>query len=165
VDKKKKTILVSACLLGAHVNYCGGHKNNLAVRALAEKVILIPICPEQLGGLATPRPAAEITGGTGKDVWRGTARVLTVAGEDRTEAFKRGAREVWLLAGVLGAQAALLKARSPSCGHGEVYDGTFSGVKINGDGITAAFLLSKKLPVFSEDELAHCEKWLSTGES
>lgn len=165
MEKKKKTILVSACLLGAHVNYCGGHKNNLAIRALAEKVILIPICPEQLGGLATPRPAAEITGGTGKDVWRGTARVLTVAGEDRTEAFKRGAREVWLLAGVLGAQAALLKARSPSCGHGEVYDGTFSGVKIDGDGVTAAFLHGQNLPVFSEDELAQCEKWLSTGES
>jgi len=165
VDKKKKTILVSACLLGAHVNYCGGHNNHLAVRALAEKVTLIPICPEQLGGLATPRPAAEITGGTGKDVWSGTAHVVTVAGEDRTAAFKRGAREVWLLAGVLGAQAALLKARSPSCGHGEIYDGTFRGVKIDGDGITAAFLLGHNFPVFSEDELAQCEKWLSTGES
>ena len=165
MDKKKRVILVSACLLGAHVKYCGGHNHHAAVSALKEKAILIPICPEQLGGLATPRPAAEIKGGSGEDVWNGTARVLTVTGEDRTEAFKHGARETWLLAETLGAQAALLKARSPSCGHGEVYDGTFSGVKINGDGITAAFLLSKKLPVFSEDELAHCEKWLSTGES
>lgn len=133
--------------------------------ALRESALFIPVCPEQLGGLSTPRPAAEISGGTGDDVWNGTARVMTAAGDDRTEPFKNGAEQTWLLAQALGADGALLKARSPSCGCKEIYNGTFQGVTTAGSGVTASFLLSQGLPVFTEDDLTACIQWLRTGES
>ena len=159
----KKTVLVSACLLGICVKYNGGHNYHQDVAALADSVVFIPVCPEQLGGLPTPRPPAEISGGSGSDVCAGLARVITPDGEDRTEAFVRGAQETWKIAKATGASGAILKARSPSCGYKEIYDGSFSGTKSMGNGVTVAFLQSQGMPVFTEENLVELQKWLQTG--
>jgi uncharacterized protein YbbK (DUF523 family) len=101
------------------------------------------VCPEQLGGLPTPRPPAERLGG----------RVLSNDGTDVTNAFVRGAEQTLLLARTLGCQTAILKARSPSCGHGRIYDGAFSGTLIPGSGVTAELLTNNGIRVLTEDEL------------
>lgn len=98
-----------------------------------------PVCPECLGGLPTPRTACELTG-TGQQVLDGNARVLDCNGEDRTAAFLNGANKTLEIARSRGASVAVLKGRSPSCGCGAVYDGTFSGRLVPGDGVTAALL-------------------------
>jgi uncharacterized protein YbbK (DUF523 family) len=160
-----KVILVSACLLGLKTKYDGSHNCRPEVLALREQAQLIPICPEQLGGLTTPRPAAEIQGGDGHAVLKGGAEVRTAAGEHCTAAFQRGARETWQLAQVLAAEGALLKARSPSCGSGYIYNGLFSGHTKAGDGVTAALLKSKGLAVFTEEELKQFKQWLTMRDS
>lgn len=147
-------ILVSACLLGCACRYDGGAKPCAAVRALAAKHTLIPVCPEIYGGLPTPRTPCEIVGD----------RVLSKDGADRTDAYRRGASEVLRLAGALGCRAALLKARSPACGSGEVYDGSFSGTLTAGDGVAAAALSAAGIAVFGEDRLPDLENWLKTVE-
>lgn len=147
-------LLVSACLLGCACRHDGGAKPHAAVCALAEKHTLIPICPEQLGGLPTPRPPCEITDG----------RVLTADGIDRTEAYRRGAAEAVRLAGLCGCRAALLKARSPACGSGRVYDGSFSGRLTAGDGIAAAALRENGIAVFDEDATDALVAWIETQE-
>lgn len=151
---RKITLLVSACLLGRPTKYNGGDNFCPWVGALRERAILVPVCPEQLGGLPTPRSPAEITGGDGYDVLAGRAQVVTVAGLVVTDAYLRGAVEAGRLAATMGATAALLKARSPSCGNRQVYDGSFSGQLRNGPGVTAAQLLAGGLPVFHEEEQA-----------
>lgn len=138
---EKKSILVSACLLGACCRYDGKGQKNEAVAALAERYHLIPVCPEQLGGLPTPRTPAERKG----------ERVITKDGRDVTEEYRRGAQEALKLARLFGCEAAVLKARSPSCGSGEIYDGTFSGKKCAGNGVCAQLLLENGLRVFSEE--------------
>jgi uncharacterized protein YbbK (DUF523 family) len=153
-------ILVSACLLGLNTKYDGGHSLNEKVCSLSNLVPLVPVCPEQLGGLATPRPRAEIQGGDGYDVLSGRAHVLTDTGTDSTEAFLRGARETVKLASAVSAEAALLKARSPSCGNCRIFDGSFSGATHDGAGVTAALLLQNGIPVFSEEQLESLEKFL-----
>lgn len=110
------------------------------------------VCPEVDGGLATPRPAAEIVGGDGHDVLDGLARVLTIDGEDVTDAFVRGADIAVRAAVEAGAKRAVLKARSPSCGCGRTYDGTFSGVLRTGDGVTAAALRRSGIHVVTEED-------------
>ncbi len=106
--------LVSACLLGLRTRYDGASK---AVPWLERKAKhLVPVCPEQLGGLPTPRPPAEIVGGDGLAVLEGQARVINAQGEDVTSAFVRGAEEVLRLAKLLKPTGIILKARSPSCG-------------------------------------------------
>ena len=147
-------ILVSACLLGCACRYDGGSKPCAAVRALAARHTLIPVCPEIYGGLPTPRTPCEIVGG----------RVLARDGADRTDAYRRGASEALRLAGALGCRAALLKARSPACGSGEVYDGSFSGTLTAGDGVAAAALSAAGIAVFGEDRLPDLENWLKTVE-
>ena len=132
--------LVSACLAGVPCRYDGGAKPDPAiVRAVAEGRAL-PACAEVAGGLPTPRPPAEIRGGDGADVLRGTARVVTEQGADVTagvadEAVARGVR------------AAVLQPRSPSCGCGRVYDGSFSGGLVDGDGVLAAALRARGIGV------------------
>ena len=133
-------ILISACLLGCRCRYDGGSKPHPAAAALAERHQLVPICPEQLGGLPTPRPPAERIGD----------RVVTKSGTDVTEQYRRGAEEALLLCELTGCQAAVLKERSPSCGCGEIYDGTFSGTLTVGDGVTAAVLKKAGIPVYGE---------------
>lgn len=147
-------ILVSACLLGCACRYDGGSKPCAAVRALAARHTLIPVCPEIYGGLPTPRTPCEIVG----------SRVLSKDGADRTDAYRRGASEALRLAGALGCRAALLKARSPACGSGEVYDGSFSGTLTAGDGVAAAALRAAGIAVFGEDRLPDLENWLKTVE-
>jgi uncharacterized protein YbbK (DUF523 family) len=110
---------------------------------LLKSETLIPICPEQLGGLPTPREPAEIRG----------ERVVTRSGKDVTENFKRGAKEVLKIAKLYGIKEAIMKQRSPSCGCGEIYDGTFSGKTIKGDGVTTTLLKKNGIKVISEKEL------------
>ncbi len=153
-------LLVSACLLGLKTKYNGGHNYFPEILALGKEVPLVPCCPEQLGGLATPRPAAEIQGGCGIDVLAGRAKVCTLSGEDRTEAFLRGARETLLLANTLGIKGALLKARSPSCGNEQIYDGSFSGQTKDGAGVATALLQEKGVHVFNEEQLSELNKFL-----
>lgn len=133
-------LLVSACLAGRPCRYDGRAKPDAAIIALVEKGEAIPVCAEVMGGLSTPRPPAEITGGSGRDVLEGTARVLTAAGEDITAEFVAGAQEVAKIARELGAREAILQDRSPSCGCTQIYDGTHSGHQIAGEGVLAAVL-------------------------
>ena len=136
-------ILVSACLLGVRCRYDGASKLNETVLRLREHQTLIPVCPEQLGGLATPRPPAERQG----------AAVRTQSGVDVTEQYRKGAEEALRLCRLYGCEAAVLKERSPSCGSGAVYDGSFSGVLTTGDGVTAELLAAHGIPVYGESRL------------
>lgn len=133
-------VLVSACLAGVRCRYDGGACPDPAVVDLVRRGRALPVCPEQLGGLPTPRRPAEIRGGAGADVLEGRARVVTASGADVTDAFLRGAEETLRLARLSGAEGAILKARSPSCGVGAVYDGSFTGRLRPGDGVAAALL-------------------------
>lgn len=135
-------VLVSACLLGCPCRYDGAGRADARVLALVKTHRLIPVCPEQLGGLPTPRPPAERVG----------ERVLASDGTDVTPAFARGAEETLRLARLLGCTAAILKARSPSCGNGQIYDGTFSGRLVSGSGVTAALLLQNGIAVRTEED-------------
>jgi uncharacterized protein YbbK (DUF523 family) len=123
------------------------------VQQLAEGARLVPVCPEVVGGLGTPRDAAEIVDGDGAAVLDGTARVMTAEGDDVTAAYRRGAAAAVDLARAVGATRAVLKARSPSCGAGAVYDGTFSRTQRAGSGVTAAALRSAGIDVVSDEEL------------
>ena len=136
-------LLISACLLGTCCRYDGASKTHPQVRALAEKHALIPVCPEQLGGLATPRPPAERQG----------AFVRTKEGIDVTEQYRRGAEEVLRLCRMLDCEAAVLKERSPSCGCGQIYDGTFTGTLVQGNGVAAELLRAQGLPVYGESQI------------
>lgn len=126
----KEKLLVSACLLGENCKYSGGNNYSPAVAALAEQYELVPVCPEQLGGLPTPRVPAERVGG----------RVVNREGADVTEAFRLGAEKALEIALAHGIRRAVLQERSPSCGCETVYDGTFSGKLIPGQGVTAQLL-------------------------
>ena len=137
-------ILISACLLGAACRYDGGSNPVLSVEALMGRCQLVPVCPEQLGGLPTPRPPAERRGD----------RVMTRDGGDVTAQYRRGAEEALRLCRLLGCEAALLKERSPSCGSGMVYDGTFTGVLTAGEGVTAELLRAQGSPVYGESRVA-----------
>lgn len=147
-------ILVSRCLLGHRVRYDGGASGPFDQLAhwLAEGRV-VALCPEVAGGLPTPRAAAEIPGGQGGEVLDGQARVMTTEGEDVSEAFLSGARQALALVEKHGIRVAVLKANSPSCGNLLTYDGTFSGVKVDGEGVTAALLKRAGVQVFSELEL------------
>lgn len=137
---ERQLIIVSACLAGAPCRYDGRAKPDPAIVAAAQRGEVIPLCAEVLGGLYTPRAPAEIVDGDGSDVLAGTARVMTNAGADVSEAFVAGAERVADEAVALGATHAILQDRSPSCGCGQIYDGTFTGELIDGDGVTAAAL-------------------------
>ncbi|MFF8773160.1 DUF523 domain-containing protein [Kitasatospora sp. NPDC015120] len=133
-------VLVSACLAGVPCRYDGRARTARVVEDLVAGGRAVVVCPEGAGGLPTPRPAAEIVGGDGADVLDGRARVVDAAGTDCTEEFTAGARAALAAAEASGARRALLTARSPSCGCGQVYDGTFGGTLRPGDGVTAALL-------------------------
>ncbi|ACM22435.1 MULTISPECIES: DUF523 domain-containing protein [Thermotoga] len=143
-------ILVSACLLGLPTRYDARSKENKKVLKLLEKHIIIPVCPEQLGGLPTPRPRCEILGGHG---WTGNERVVDELGNDRTENFLRGAEITLQIARLLNVDLAILKSKSPSCGKNFVYDGSFSGRLVPGKGVTAFLLEKNGLKVFEENEV------------
>ncbi|WP_434767051.1 DUF523 domain-containing protein [Pseudomonas triticicola] len=148
-------ILVSRCLLGHRVRYDGGASGPFdLLEQWTEEGRVVSLCPEVAGGLPTPRAAAEIPGGQGGEVLDGTAAVITTEGEDVTAQFLEGARQALELVQKHGIRVAVLKANSPSCGNLLTYDGTFSGVKVNGEGVTAALLKRHGVRVFSELELA-----------
>lgn len=139
----KPRMLISACLLGVNCRYngTGGELERLdELMGLAE---LIPVCPEILGGLPTPRPPAERQGG----------RVVNCEGGDVTDAYLKGARESLRLAQTFGAKIALMKERSPSCGAGEIYDGTFTHTRIPGDGTASALLKAHGIDVYGETRI------------
>jgi len=145
-------VLVSACLLGEKVRYNGADaaSGSAILRGWLAEDRVLPFCPEVAGGLGVPRPPAEIQGASGLDVLEGTARVRTRAGEDVTPAFLRGAEGALEAAAAGGARLAVLKEGSPSCGSGFVYDGTFSGARREGRGVTAALLERHGIRVFSD---------------
>lgn len=145
-------VLISACLLGVNCKYNG--KNNLKeeVKKHLKEQNIVPICPEQLGGLSTPRLPAEIKGGNGEDVLKGKAKVINIDGVDVTAEFIKGAYETLKIAKSLGATKAILKARSPSCGYGQIYNGSFKGVLSAGSGVTTALLMQNGIEVCSEED-------------
>lgn len=159
-------ILVSSCLLGLSVRYDGGsHGPFAAVAEWQRQGRVIAVCPEVAGGLPTPRPPAEIAGGKGAEVIAGRLPVLTVTGEDVSDAFIRGAEAALLLVRQHGIRIALLKARSPSCGNLENYDGTFSGTRVAGEGVAAALLRQAGVRVFNESQLAEAQACLAALEA
>ena len=136
-------ILVSACLLGVPCRYDGTGTADARVLALAKKRHIVPVCPEQLGGLPTPRPSAERNG----------TRVLTRDDRDVTAPFQRGAEETLRLSRLFSCRIAILKANSPSCGAGWIYDGSFSRTKIPGDGVMAALLRAHGIRLYTEKDV------------
>ncbi|WP_298185150.1 DUF523 domain-containing protein [uncultured Pseudomonas sp.] len=159
-------ILISRCLLGQRVRYDGGAHGPFALlERWQQEGRVVALCPEVAGGLPTPRAPAEILGGQGAQVLDGLLPVLTVDGEDVTAAFVSGAAQALALVAQHGIRIALLKARSPSCGNQENYDGSFSGTKVAGEGVTAAALRRAGVQVFSEEELAAAEAALGALEA
>jgi uncharacterized protein YbbK (DUF523 family) len=143
--------IVSACLVGINCNYKSENKLNPKIYEDFEKGGLFPVCPEVFGGQPIPRPPAEIRNGTGLDVLEGKAKVINPDGSNVTSYFVKGAFEVLKIAKTIGAKEAILKARSPSCGCGKTYDGTFSGILIKGDGVTTALLKKNGIKVYTEE--------------
>lgn len=139
----KDPLLISACLLGENCKYSGGNNYCAAVEQLRERYELIPVCPEQDGGLPTPRIPSERLGN----------RVVNKAGEDVTHQFRAGATLALETALAKGCTMALLKERSPSCGCGEIYDGSFTGTIVPGDGITAALLKQHHIVILGESRI------------
>lgn len=144
-------ILVSACLLGENCKYSGGNNKNETVIALGEKHTLIPICPECFAQLPIPRPPAEIKDG----------RVFNKLGEDITEQFRDGAEKALYIAEESGCRVAVLKERSPSCGFGTIYDGSFTGRTIRGNGITAQLLYDNGIIILGESQTDKIEDYES----
>lgn len=142
---------ISACLGGVACRYDGGSNEIVALRNLVETGQAIMFCPEVLGGLPTPRTPAEIQGGDGFDVWRNQARVLDKKGNDVTEVFKQGAITAFEKMRELQITELILKERSPSCGSGMIYDGSFSGNRIKGVGVATAYFIQQGIPVYSEE--------------
>ena len=136
-------ILVSACLLGIGCRYDGESREHPEICRLAQSHQLVPVCPEILGGLPTPRPPAQRRGD----------RVVTEMGQDVTAQYRRGAEQALRLARLLGCTGAILKQKSPSCGCGLIYDGSFQGRLIPGDGVCAQLLKEHGIPVCSEENI------------
>lgn len=135
-------VLISACLMGLCTRYDGCSQPQDLSKLAGH--VLIPVCPEQLGGLSTPRPPAEI---------QPDGRVITAQGVDVTGHYQHGAQQALHVYKACGCKAALLKARSPSCGVGQVYDGTFSGTLTSGDGVSVQLLKRQGMAVFTEHEM------------
>lgn len=139
----KEKLLISACLTGENCKYSGGNNHEAAVELLKERYELIPVCPERDGGLPTPRESSERLGD----------KVVSKSGRDVTAQFTRGAGIALDTAREWGCTTALLKERSPSCGCGAIYDGTFTGTIIEGDGVTAELLKQNGIAVLGESRI------------
>ena len=139
----KPPLLISACLLGRNCKYNGGNNYTPLAEALRERYELIPVCPEAFGGLKIPHEPSERVGD----------RVLSKSGADVTAAFQRGAEKTLALALQHGVKKAVLKERSPSCGCGSIYDGTFTGTVVPGNGVAAELLLSHGVVIYGESRI------------
>ncbi len=161
---KMEKILVSACLLGERVRYNGIVKSfeSHVLTSWNHRGWVVAICPEVAGGLPVPRPRSEISGGDGSQVLNGHKKVIHINGQDVTKNFLDGAQKALELAGSLGIRLAILKEGSPSCGSGYIHDGSFSGIKKPGKGVTAALLEKNRIRVFSENEILEAENYLKT---
>lgn len=141
-------ILVSACLMGENCKYNGGNNKNEAVLALAQRHTLVSICPECFAGLTIPRVPSEIRHG----------RVFSRDGEDLTDKFNDGAEKALYVAEESGCQVAILKERSPSCGFGQIYNGSFTGALTRGNGIAADLLYKNGIKIYGESEVDKIEE-------
>jgi len=148
--KQRYKFLVSACLAGIKCTNKGTDKLEKRVKALADKPVAFPICPEVLGGLRIPREDAEIVGGTGKEVLNKKAWVLTISGKDVSDNLIKGAEKALRLARKHGIKKAILKSKSPSCGLGRIYNGTFNKILIKGDGVLVSLLKSNGIKIYTE---------------
>ncbi len=150
--EKERKIGVSACLIGKNCRYDG---RNSLVKEIIETIPLeklVPVCPEELGGLPVPRDYGEIQGGSGEDVLEGRAKVITYKGVDITDKYVKGAYRCLEIFKREGVKFAIFKSKSPSCGIGQIYDGTFSKRLKEGNGVTSALLLKNGIKVIREDE-------------
>jgi len=135
--------IVSACLAGINCSYDGSSRPCSKVIALVKAGKAIPVCPEQLGGLSTPRTEAQCKDG----------RVITIDGDDVTEQFNKGVEEALKVVKIAQCDSAILKVRSPSCGNGKIYDGTFTKTLIDGDGLFAQLLKKEGITIETEEEM------------
>jgi uncharacterized protein YbbK (DUF523 family) len=156
-------IMVSSCLAGLCSKYNGGDNLNKDIERLVREGRAIVVCPEQMGGCPTPRNPCEIASNkTGQDVLDGNAKVIDSKGQECTEKFLWGAVETLKLAKLFNIEFAVLKANSPSCGCGKVYDGSFGGRLINGNGVAAQMLINNGYKVFTEEDYSNTigrQKW------
>jgi uncharacterized protein YbbK (DUF523 family) len=146
-------VLISACLAGRACAYDGSHRAHPEILKLVAEGRAVLVCPEEEGGLGTPRPAAEMSGGSGSDVLDGRALVVTREGRDVTGEYLRGARIAVERAEANDCAAAIVKARSPACGCGAVYDGGFTHTLVEGDGVAAAALKRAGVELWTEEDL------------
>lgn len=144
--------LVSACLLGQNCKYNGKNNYNKAFWKLVKTKKIVPFCPEQAGGLTTPRLPAEIQGKDGFDVLKGNSKVVTCDGVDVTKNYVKGAKETLKIIKLFGVQRAILKSKSPSCGCKYIYNGDFSGKLKKGVGVTAAYLKIRGIETLDSNE-------------
>jgi uncharacterized protein YbbK (DUF523 family) len=161
---KMNKILVSACLIGENVRYNGRLKVNESswLRGWKLQGRLVTFCPEVGGGLPVPRPCSEISGYDGRAVLYVDARVMNIKGKDVTQYFLTGAQKTLKIARLHNIKLAVLKDGSPSCGSTYIYDGSFSGIKKPGKGITTVLLEESGIRVFSEGELPEAFEYLKT---
>ena len=146
-------ILVSACLLGINCKYNGDNNKSEKIEEYLKDKKFILVCPEQLGGLTTPRYPSEIINIDEKNIIEGKTTVINNKNLDVTEQFKKGALETLKIANIYGCKKAILKEGSPSCGSSFVYDGTFTGKKVNGSGVTTSLLRQNNIVVISEKDI------------
>lgn len=156
ISKKSKNIryIVSACLIGKNCFYDGSSRYNPKIKELFDKGCAIAVCPEQLGGLKTPRPPAEIFAGSGEDVLKGKAYVFNKEGKEVTVNYIKGSKEFLNIAREYAVNKAILKSRSPCCGKGRIYDGTFTNRLRRGNGIATVLLLRNNIEVVSDEEFS-----------
>ena len=139
----KEKLLISACLLGRNCKYNGGNNYTPLAEELNTRYDLVPVCPECLGGLPIPHEPSERVGD----------KVLSKSGADMTEAFRQGAEKALAIAVEAGIRRAVLKERSPSCGSGQIYDGTFTKTLTQGDGLTTQMLKKHGITVYGESQI------------
>lgn len=145
-------IIISACLCGCNCKYNGGNNYNEKIKKIYDEGEAILVCPEEMAGLSTPRDPVEIQGGSGVDVLEGKAKVISVNGTDVTDKFLKGANKVLEIAVKNNVKKAILKGKSPSCGSGKIYDGTFTGKIVEGNGVAAELLKLNGIEVVSEED-------------
>lgn len=150
ISRPKPEFLVSACLVGIGCRWDGKKHKNTKLYKLYKQGKIIAVCPEIIGGLGSPRVPSEILGGSGEDVLSGEARVFSKDGLDNTGQFIKGAKKILEIARSFRIKKAILKSKSPSCGHGKIYDGTFTGHVVAGNGVTAAMLMKNNIKVVDE---------------